>query len=206
MKKMFFGMLLSFVLAGCSMFDAPEGTAVLAGNSVCTRTERPTASEEIVYCSCDVMVTNTCDRTIYGFTLTAVAASDKGVEHYISSSYEVTIPPYQSVYVTVEWTLVRQIETSSVTVSGTEAKGSSKGHSESTSKSDSGTLTADRDTDPESTYSSTHTDGTTGTDDKTETEDHSKTTSTTTTVVTVNTDGETAWNMDSVRILDCFFN
>ncbi|MBO7639069.1 MAG: hypothetical protein J6S91_08850 [Treponema sp.] len=206
MKRMVIALMLLFVLSGCTMFDAPEGNAELTRSSIHTRVERPTANEEIVYCSCDVKITNTGERTIYGFTITAVATSDKGVEHYITTSYEVTIPPSQSIYVTLEWSLVRQIESSSVTVSETQSNGRSDGHSETASTSDSKTDTKEKTGDPKGTESETHTEGSTTADDSTETSDSSVTTSTTTTTVTVNTDCETDWNRETVKVLECFFN
>lgn len=130
MKK-FFGvcLLLLFSLAGCTMLNAPEGTAELSESSVHTRTERPTASEEVVYCSADVKISNTSDKTIYGCTVTAVATSDTGIEHYVTLSYDVNIPPSQSVYVTIEWSLVRQIETKTKTVTIGSVSGSESGSS-----------------------------------------------------------------------------
>lgn len=125
MKK-FFGacLLLLLTLTGCTMFEAPEGTAEISEPTVRTRTERPTASEEVVYCSADVKITNTSDKTIYGCTVTAVATSDTGIEHYVTLSYDVSIPPSQSIFVTMEWSLVRHIETSTKTVTSGSVGGS----------------------------------------------------------------------------------
>ena len=130
MKK-FFGacLLLLFSLAGCTMLNAPEGTAEISEPTVRTRIERPTASEEVVYCSADVKISNTSDKTIYGCTVTAVAKSDTGIEHYISLSYDVNIPPSQSIYVTIEWSLVRQIATKTKTVTIGSVSGSESGSS-----------------------------------------------------------------------------
>ena len=75
MKK-FAGFVLLFLLTGCSLFDLPEGEVELSQNSIHTRIERPTANEEIVYCSADIKITNTSDRTIYSCTINAVATSD----------------------------------------------------------------------------------------------------------------------------------
>ena len=138
MKK-FFGacLLLLFSLAGCTLFEAPEGTAELSESSVHTRTERPTASEEVVYCSADVKISNTSDKTIYGCTVTAVATSDTGIEHYVTLSYDVNIPPSQSIYVTIEWSLVRQIATTTNTVT----TGSASGSETSSSSSSTSTVT-----------------------------------------------------------------
>ncbi|MBP5174420.1 MAG: hypothetical protein ILP07_00715 [Treponema sp.] len=140
MKKLF-GLILSllFLQTSCTFFNAPEGIVELRETSVHTRTERPTASEEIVYCSADVKITNTGDKTIYNCTITAVATSDKGIEHYISLNYDVNIPPSQSLYVTVEWSLVRQIDTSTETStsghsSGSETSSSSSSTSTTTTK------------------------------------------------------------------------
>ena len=142
MKK-FFGacLLLLFSLAGCTLFEAPEGTAELSESSVHTRTERPTASEEVVYCSADVKISNTSDKTIYGCTVTAVATSDTGIEHYVTLSYDVNIPPYQSIYVTIEWSLVRQIDTKTKVVSETSSHIPGSSVTSSTSSSSSSTST-----------------------------------------------------------------
>ena len=156
--------MLLFSLAGCTLFEAPEGTAELSESSVHTRTERPTASEEVVYCSADVKISNTSDKTIYGCTVTAVATSDTGIEHYVTLSYDVNIPPYQSIYVTVEWSLVRQIATKTKTVTIGSVSGSESG-----SSSDS-------------------------------------TATTTTLVETAESNDETDWDKNSIRIVDCFFN
>ena len=120
---------LALLMCGCTLLEAPEGTAELSEGSICTRTERPTASEEVVYCSADVKISNTGDKTIYGCTVTAVAKSDTGIEHYVSLSYDVNIPPSQSVYVTMEWSLVRQIETKTKTVTIGSVSGSESGSS-----------------------------------------------------------------------------
>ena len=141
MKKLLesFGttLLLLLLLSSCTFFSAPEGIAELSETSVHTRTERPTASEEVVYCSTDVKITNTGDKTIYNCTITAVATSDKGIEHYISLNYDVNIPPSQSLYVTVEWSLVRQIDTTTET----KSSGHSSGSESSSSSSSTSTTT-----------------------------------------------------------------
>lgn len=170
MKKLL-GLCLFVLLAGCTLFDPPEGTAELSRSSVSTRIERPTTTEEIVYCNADVKVTNTSDKTIYKCTITAVAKSDKGIDHYVSLSYDVNIPPSQSVYITLEWSLVRQIDTANVTTTHSETHGTSNGSSLSSSS--------------QSTTDST---------------------GTTVPVVTVNPNGETAWDVNSVELIDCFFS
>ena len=142
MKKLW-GICLVFLLAGCTMLDDPEGTVTLSQPSVHTRTERPTASEEIVYCSADVKITNTGDKTIYGCTINAVATSDKGIEHYISLSYDVLIPPSESLYVTIEWSLVRQIDTTTKTA--TESKGSGTSGSSTSTTTTKATATGAND-------------------------------------------------------------
>ncbi len=159
--KRFIGLIiLIFAITGCTYFDDPEGIAELSVNSIHTRTERPSANEEVVYCSADVKITNVSDRTIYNCTVNAVATSDKGIDHYISLNYDVNIPPYKSLYLNIEWSLVRQIETSSVTVS--ESSSDAESTSNSNSKSNS-------------TTNNTNTlDSTSHTDGETKTETHTK--------------------------------
>ncbi len=128
MKK-FLGLSLLFLLAGCSLLEPPEGVAELSEASVSTRIERPTTTEEIVYCSADVKITNTSDKTIYNCTITASAKTDLGVEHFISLDYDVNIPPSQSIYVTLEWTLKRPIKTTNKTESDSKTDGTSLGDS-----------------------------------------------------------------------------
>lgn len=128
MKK-FLGLPLLLLLVGCSLLEQPEGIAELSETSVSTRIERPTTTEEIVYCTADVKITNTSDKTIYNCTVTAVAKSDKGIEHYVSLNYDVNIPPSQSIYVTLEWTLKRPIKTTTKTNSHSDTSGTSSGGS-----------------------------------------------------------------------------
>lgn len=126
MKKIF-GLTLVFLLVSCSLSETPDGVAELSDYSVSTRIERPTTTEEIVYCNADVKVTNTSDKPIYSCTITAVAKSNLGIEHYISLNYDVNIPPSQSIYLTLEWSLVRQIETANESSSVGYTSGDSYG-------------------------------------------------------------------------------
>ena len=80
-------------------------------------------------------------QTIYGCTVTAVATSDTGIEHYVTLSYDVNIPPYQSIYVTVERNLVRQIDTKTKVVSETSSHIPGSSVTSSTSSSSSSTST-----------------------------------------------------------------
>ena len=118
MKKIF-GIVLVFLLTGCTFFEEPEGTVQVETGSVHTRIEKVSTTEEIVYCTADLKITNTGDKTIYNCTISAVVKSDKDIEHYISLNYDVNIPPSQSVYVTAEWNLVRHIETITEIISST---------------------------------------------------------------------------------------
>ncbi len=120
MKKVW-GILLTVLVTGCTLFEQPEGTVELEMGSVHTRIEQPTATEDIVYCTVDLKITNTGNKTIYNCTVSAIAKSDKDIEHYISLSYDVNIPPSQSVYVTAEWSLVRKIRTTTSTSSGSSS-------------------------------------------------------------------------------------
>lgn len=115
MKRILWGISLLFLMAGCTLFDAPEGTVEVELGSVHTRIEQPTATEEIVYCSADLKITNTGNKTIYNCTVSVTAKSDKDIEHFISLSYDVNIPPSQSVYVTAEWSLIRKVSTKTTT-------------------------------------------------------------------------------------------
>lgn len=132
MKKLL-GLPLLILLVGCSLFELPEGLAELSEASVTTRIERPTVTEEIVYCNADVKITNTSDKTIYNCTITASAKTDLGVEHFISLDYDVNIPPSQSIYVTLEWTLKRPIKTTNKTESDSVTNGTSWGSAGSSS-------------------------------------------------------------------------
>ncbi len=142
MKK-YFGLALLFLLVSCSLYETPDGKAELSESSISTRLERPTTTEEIVYCTADVKVTNTGDKPMYSCTITAVAKSNLGIEHYISLTYDVNLKPSQSIYLTLEWHLVRQIETANVSSSLGNTSGYSNGSSYSSSS-----------------HSSTHTTGT----------------------------------------------
>ncbi len=234
-------LIWALLLAGCSLLEAPDGTVEIETSSVRTRTERTSTSEETVYCSVDVKITNTSDRTIYNCAINAVATSDEGIDHYISLSYDVNIPPSQSLFVNVEWSLVRQVETS------TEV--TSIGASDTTSSSDSNTASSSESITVSSTTGSATTTGKTeiknetnpqtssGTSNTQKTESESTTTSnstengnqtsttetkssengsqssttnntsvTTTTTRPADTNEETDWNKNSVRILSYFFN
>ena len=116
------GLCFLLFLTGCSLFDAPEGTVEIEMGSVHTRVEQPTATEEIVYCSADLKITNIGNKTIYNCTVSAVAKSDRDIEHYISFTRDVTIPPSQSIYLTAEWTLVRKLGVTTETVTGTSTE------------------------------------------------------------------------------------
>ncbi len=194
MKKIFFAITMIVLVAGCSMLEPPEGVAELSVSSVRTRTERTSSEEETVYCSADMKITNTGSRTIYCCTVNAVAASDTGIEHYISLSYDVSIPPSQSVYVTVEWSLVRQVETVSETVTESNSENftpectstsdsltvnDSTTSSDSTNSSDTtSTVSTPSGTDTTSTTTS-HTGGTSSTTGQTNTSGTTTTTTTT---------------------------
>lgn len=118
------GIFLVFLVTGCSFFEQPEGTVELEMGSVHTRIEQPTATEEIVYCTVDLKITNTGDKTIYNCTISATAKSDKDIEHFISLNYDVNIPPSQSIYVTAEWSLIRKVKTTTTTSSGISSSSS----------------------------------------------------------------------------------
>lgn len=128
MKKVYLGLCFLLLLTGCSLFNAPEGTVEVESGSVHTRIEQPTATEEIVYCTADLKITNICSKTIYNCTISAVAKSDKDIEHFISLNYDVNIPPSKSIYVTAEWSLTRKVSTTTTT----SASGSSTSSTSST--------------------------------------------------------------------------
>lgn len=124
-------LIFTILLSSCTLFDSPEGFVELSENSIHTRTELQGEKEEVVYCCANAKITNTGDKTIYTCTITAVAKSDADIDHYVSLSYDVTIPPSQSIYVTIEWSLVRQIEITNTTTTNGSTSGSSSGTSTS---------------------------------------------------------------------------
>ena len=234
-------LILGSLLASCSLFEAPDGTVEIETSSVRTRIERTSTSEETVYCSVDVKITNTSDRTIYNCAINAVATSDEGIDHYISLSYDVNIPPSQSLFVNVEWSLVRQVETSTEVTSIGASDTTSKTESDSSSSSESitsnttdGTATTTGNTtlkpepNPSAPSGSSNTQKTesesTTTSNSTENGNQTSTTETkssengsqssttnntsvtTTTTRPADTNEETDWNKNSVRILSYFFN
>lgn len=142
MKKLF-GFIAMFLLTGCTLFDAPEGNVKISQNSIRTRSEIISNTEEIVYCSADVKVTNTGNKTIYDCTVSAVATSDAGIEHYVSMHCNVNIPPSGSIYLTIEWQLVKKIETTITEETKTNATGgTNSSSSSSTSTSTTSTETS----------------------------------------------------------------
>ncbi len=234
-------LILGSLLASCSLFEAPDGTVEIETSSVRTRIERTSTSEETVYCSVDVKITNTSDRTIYNCAINAVATSDEGIDHYISLSYDVNIPPSQSLFVNVEWSLVRQVETSTEVTSIGASDTTSKTESDSSSSSESitsnttdgtatttGNTTLKTEPNPSAPSGSSNTQKTesesTTTSNSTENGNQTSTTETkssengsqssttnntsvtTTTTRPADTNEETDWNKNSVRILSYFFN
>jgi NADH:ubiquinone oxidoreductase subunit len=138
MKKLFFILMTMILLTGCTLLEPPSGTVELSIQSIRTRSEEASSTDEIVYCNADVKVTNTGNTTIYDCTITALATSTEGIEHYISMHYDVNIPPSKSIYLTLEWQLHKKIETSTTT----KATGNS---SSSSSTSTSTTTTSSKD-------------------------------------------------------------
>ncbi len=234
-------LILGSLLASCSLFEAPDGTVEIETSSVRTRIERTSTSEETVYCSVDVKIINTSDRTIYNCAINAVATSDEGIDHYISLSYDVNIPPSQSLFVNVEWSLVRQVETSTEVTSIGASDTTSKTESDSSSSSESitsnttdgtatttGNTTLKTEPNPSAPSGSSNTQKTenesTTTSNSTENGNQTSTTETkssengsqssttnntsvtTTTTRPADTNEETDWNKNSVRILSYFFN
>ncbi len=147
----FMTILLLFGLTGCSIFGTPEGLVELSPRSIHIRSEKASASEEIVYCCADVKVTNQGNKTIYDCTVSAVATSDAGIEHYISMHCDVNIPPSQSIYLKIEWQLVKKIETIIKEETETTANGSSTSSS-SSSTTTSTTTTETSDSTEESSW------------------------------------------------------
>lgn len=187
MRK-FLGLLVMILFAGCTLFDAPEGDVELSPRSVHIRSEKVSPTEEIVYCCADIKVTNTGNKTIYDCTVSAVATSDKGIEHYISMHCDVNIPPSKSVYLKIEWQLVKKIETKTETTTETNTEISEDSEGESSSNATSNSSSGSSSSTTSSTSSGT-------------------TTSTTiTTTETASDTEESSWNKSSVKILDYFFN
>ncbi|MBO7637801.1 MAG: hypothetical protein J6S91_02385 [Treponema sp.] len=225
MKRILWGISLLFLMAGCTLFDAPEGTVEVELGSVHTRIEQPTATEEIVYCSADLKITNIGNKTIYNCTISAVAKSDKDIEHFISFTRDVNIPPSQSIYLTAEWTLIRKIGASTETVSGTssetysgtetetiQGKDTEKTNEEGKTNTEGSTTTSGTTTKTDST-ANTETDTTIEStiDSTTQSTSNGETTATSTTVTTITTtpaesNEETEWKKDSIKIISYFFN
>lgn len=222
------GFALALLFSGCKFFDSPEGVVELVPSSVHTRSEISSATEEVVYCSADVKITNTGSSTIYDCTLSAVATSDKGIQHFVSMHYDVNIPPSQSLFITLEWKLVKKIETITQTsTSGNiseNTSGSTSDHtSSSTTESTSGSTNSNANSETngsasssssnstsESTNNGTSNSSTNSTGGSTSSSSSTSTSTTdsitTTTVKPSDTNEESDWDKSSVKILDYFFN
>lgn len=98
-----FLILTALLYSSCSFFKSPSGEVKV----VAIYTENSTSSPVTCYCTVELEIKNTSDRNIYSSTASISLASNKN-RYYQSLGYDVTIPPGGKIFVSTNFSFVKQ--------------------------------------------------------------------------------------------------